>query len=60
MFDIVAGSSAILIDGFAIKHATSNAATVTIFTAQGSYKNSYSVSEAWSEILSTSIVSLGK
>ncbi len=60
MFDIVAGSSAVLIDGFAIKHDTSNAATVTIFTAPGTYKNKFSVSEAWTEILSTNIISLGE
>ncbi|KAL7461635.1 hypothetical protein ACHAXS_002052, partial [Conticribra weissflogii] len=59
MFDILAGSSAVLIDGFAIKHDNSNAATVTIFTAPGTYKDKFSVSEAWTEILSTSINSLG-
>ncbi len=56
MFDIVAGSSDILIDGLFFKR-NGDAATVTIYTVSGSYKDSFTVSGAWTEIVSTSIAS---
>ncbi len=55
MFDVLAGSSASLIDGLAFKH-NHDAATVTIYTSSGSYKDSYSISGLWTQIASTSIV----
>ncbi len=54
MFDIVAGTSAILINGLSFKH-NEGAATVNIYTVPGSYQDSFLVSDAWTQIESISI-----
>lgn len=56
MFDIVAGSSEILIDGLFFKR-NGDSATVSIYTVPGSYKDSFTVSGAWTLIVSTNIAS---